>query len=110
MLNQLAETERKIEQQERQQAPVVCDQGKARPVKQVKPVALGTADSVEIKEPEWLVPGYIPRYGITTLGGEGGTGKTSIICNITAAITTGNYPFFMDGVDIPFKGEPGKVL
>lgn len=95
---------------EKQPLPVVCDQGKARPVKHSKPVELGTANLVEIKEPEWLVPGYIPRYGITTLGGEGGTGKTSIICNITAAITTGNYPFFMDGVDIPFKGEPGKVL
>lgn len=110
IIKQLAETERKIEQQERQQAAVVCDNGKARPVKHTEPVELGTAATVTIKEPEWLIPGYIPRYGITTLGGEGGTGKTSIICNITAAITTGNYPFFMDGVDIPFKGEPGKVL
>lgn len=102
--------QRELAELRRQQVPVVCDNGKARPVKHNEPVVLGTANLVEIKEPEWLVPGYIPRYGITTLGGEGGTGKTSIICNITAAITTGNYPFFMDGVDIPFKGEPGKVL
>lgn len=101
---------KEIAELRQQQAPVVCDNGKARPVKHSEPVILGTADSVKIKEPEWLIPGYIPRYGITTLGGEGGTGKTSIICNITAAITTGSYPFFMDGIDIPFKGEPGKVL
>lgn len=104
------QVERELAALRQQQTPVVCDNGKARPVKHTEPVVLGIADSVEIKEPEWLIPGYIPRYGITTLGGEGGTGKTSIICNITAAITTGKYPFFMDGVNIPFKGKPGKVL
>ena len=86
---------------------MVLDHGKTRKVK--RPVALSCAEDVEEKEPEWLIPGYVPRYGITTLGGEGGTGKTSIICNIAAAVTTGKFPFML-GKDFPFTGEPEKVL
>lgn len=86
---------------------MVLDHGKIRRVK--RPVALSCAEDVEEKEPEWLIPGYVPRYGITTLGGEGGTGKTSIICNIAAAVTTGKFPFML-GKDFPFAGEPEKVL
>ncbi|MDE8699286.1 AAA family ATPase [[Ruminococcus] lactaris] len=63
-----------------------------------------------MKTPEWLIPGYVPRYGITTLAGEGGTGKTSIICNIAAAVTTGRHPFLLDGKKIPFNGKPETVL
>lgn len=35
---------------------------------------LDKAAAVEVKEPEWLIPGYIPKYGITTIAGEGGVG------------------------------------
>lgn len=111
--NGLTEEERQraidiIAEAENRKHSVVCDRGKTRTVKAL-PV-LNSAVSVTIKEPEWLIPGYVPRYGITTLGGEGGTGKTSIICNIAASITTGRYPFLLDGMQIPFSGEPEKVL
>lgn len=111
--NGLTEEERQraidiIAEAENRKHPVVCDRGKTRTVK--APPVLNSAVSVTIKEPEWLIPGYVPRYGITTLGGEGGTGKTSIICNIAASITTGRYPFLLDGMQIPFSGEPEKVL
>lgn len=86
----------------------VCDGGRAR--------AIGNADfhlekaaEVEIKEPEWLIPGYIPKYGITTIAGDGGVGKTSIWCAIVASITTGN-PAFLLGNDFPFKGTPENVV
>lgn len=111
--NGLTEEERQraidiIAEAENRKHSVVCDRGKARSVK--APPILNSAIGVTIKEPEWLIPGYVPRYGITTLGGEGGTGKTSIICNIAASITTGRYPFLLDGMQIPFSGEPEKVL
>lgn len=111
--NGLTEEERQraidiIAEAENRKHSVVCDRGKTRTVK--APPVLNSAVSVAIKEPEWLIPGYVPRYGITTLGGEGGTGKTSIICNIAASITTGRYPFLLDGMQIPFSGEPEKVL
>ena len=102
---------RALEEEERAiKYPTATDNGKTRPIKSVPPPKLSAASRVVIAEPEWLVPGYIPRYGVTTLGGEGGTGKTSIICNIAAATTTGKQPFFMNGKGIPFQAEPEKVL
>lgn len=111
--DEIAEIDRQIaalEEEERASGQrATCDHGKARKVKK-KPLKLSSASDVTIAEPEWLIPGYVPRYGITTLGGEGGTGKTSIICNIAAAVTTGRHPFMLDGIQIPFQGDPEKVL
>ena len=89
---------------------MVLDNGRLRPVKQQNAdFHLDKAADVEIKEPEWLIPGYIPKYGITTIAGEGGVGKTSIWCAIVASITTGK-PSFLLGNDFPFKGEPENVV
>ena len=65
---------------------------------------------MEIKEPESLIPGYIPKYGITTIAGEGGVGKTSLWCSIVASITTGNQHFLVSGQNIPFQNKPGNVV
>ena len=67
------------------------------------------ARDVIIKEPEWLIPGYIPKYGITTIAGEGGVGKTSIWCSLVASITTGKQSFLLGG-QIPFNNDPEDVL
>ena len=85
----------------------VCDKGKSRPVKKVD-FHLEKAEGVEILEPEWLVPGYIPKYGITTIAGEGGVGKTSIWCSLVSSITTGKNAFLTGGT-IPFESGPGTV-
>ncbi len=37
----------------------------------------------------WLVDGWIPEGQITLLAADGGTGKTSLWCNIVAAISSG---------------------
>ena len=76
-----------------------------------KPLTFGIdkASDVIIKEPEWLIPGYIPKYGITTIAGEGGVGKTSIWCSLVASITTGKQSFLLGGL-IPFDNDPEDVL
>lgn len=111
--DEIAEIDRQIaalEEEERAaDQRAALDRGKSRTVKK-EPLKLSSASDIVIAEPKWLIPGYVPRYGITTLGGEGGTGKTSIICNIVAAITTGKHPFMLDGMQIPFQGEPERVL
>lgn len=111
--DEIAEIDRQIaalEEEERaSEQGAVFDRGKFRKVKK-EPLKLSSAADIVIAEPKWLIPGYVPRYGITTLGGEGGTGKTSIICNIVAAVTTGKHPFMLDGIQIPFQGEPERVL
>ena len=86
---------------------VVFDGGKPRQVKRAPRIE--KASSVIIKEPEWLVPGYIPKYGITTIAGEGGVGKTSIWCSLVASITTGKNSFLL-GDRIPFDSDPENVL
>lgn len=88
--------------------PTALDKGKTRPVK--APLVLSAASNVEIKEPEWLIPGYIPRYGITTLAADGGTGKSFVLCDLAAAVTTGRWPFFFQGYDFLEGMKPEKVL
>lgn len=87
----------------------VVDNGKTRTIKK-SDFHLEKAADVEIREPEWLVPGYIPRYGITTIAGEGGVGKTSLWCSIIASITTGKPCFMLEGQDIPFDSKPETVV
>jgi hypothetical protein len=34
--------------------------------------------NIQEKSPEWLIVDYIPKYQITVMAGEGGSGKTSV--------------------------------
>lgn len=106
---EIAAVEAEIKALEAEESRATCAGGKSRPIKKAD-FHLDKAEKVEIKEPEWLIPGYIPKYGITTIAGEGGVGKTSIWCAIVACLTTGEQPFFMSGVEIPFKNEPQDVV
>lgn len=99
--------EREIEALEAEAGGAVYDKGKPRQVK--KAPKIEKASNVIIKEPEWVVPGYIPKYGITTIAGEGGVGKTSIWCSLVASITTGKQSF-LSGNQLPFGGDPQNVL
>jgi len=67
-----------------------------------------TLDNVREEKPDWLIPGYIPRYQITTLAGDGGCGKTTVWCNIAAAVSSGR-PSFMEHGDTSER-EPGTVM
>lgn len=99
-----------IEKRDHKQTGSVLDGDRFRPVKlQSTDFHLEKAADVEIKDPEWLIPGYIPKYGITTIAGDGGVGKTSIWCAIVASITTGK-PSFLLGNAFPFDSEPENVV
>lgn len=47
-----------------------CDKGKVRQQKN-NSLEMVTMDSAQEKEPDWLITGYIPRYQITSLAGDG---------------------------------------
>lgn len=71
--------------------------------------AMNNADE---KEPEWLIQDYIPRYQISSLAGDGGSGKTTVWCAIAAAISSGKVPFVLEGY-VPFDYkliDPGLVM
>ena len=58
-----------------------------------------TMNYVEEQTAEWLIPGYIPRYQITALVGDGGVGKTTVWCSLAAAVSSGRRSLFED--DLP---------
>lgn len=45
--------------------------------------------NIEEQEATWLVEGWIPEGQITLLAADGGIGKTTLWCNIVAAISSG---------------------
>lgn len=58
------------------------------------------------EEPSWLVESWIPEGQITLLAADGGTGKTTLWCNLVAALSSGR-PCLLDSPDV--KREPLKV-
>jgi len=74
-------------------------------------IKLASVEGTEETEPEWLIPGYMPKGQITVLVGDGGSGKTSLWCEIVAALTSGRQSVFDKANGIPWKaGNKGKVI
>ena len=68
-------------------------------------------NSIEEEEAEWLIPGRIPAKTITTIGGDGGSGKTTLWSDLAACISSGKKPLLAG--DIPnayWEEEPARVL
>ena len=88
----------------------VPDKGKSRAQKNTSP-AMVKITEVEEKEPDWLICGYMPRYQITSLAGDGGSGKTTVWCALAAAVSAGKKTFLEnfipEGID---RKEPQKVI
>ena len=61
------------------------------------PVRLTSLDDIEERRAEWLIKGYLPKNQITILAGDGGSGKTSIWCNIAAAVSSGRPSILEEG-------------
>lgn len=66
--------------------------------------------SVEEKEAEWLVAGYIPKGQITVLAGDGGSGKTTAWCGLAAAVSNGKLAFFEPVPEGLGTCKPQRVL
>ena len=75
-----------------------------------KPLAVDLLNLANVPEetPDWLIPGYMPRYQITSLAGDGGSGKTTVWCSIAAAVSTGRPCFIEQGSQE--QREPGLVM
>ena len=83
----------------------------AAPVRLKESLPVLSAAAIEEKTTEWLFPGFIPRYQITVIAGDGGSGKTSIECNIAAAVTTGKQSLFTHDIPEHFiSSDPENVL
>ncbi|WDU48752.1 AAA family ATPase [Taylorella equigenitalis] len=63
-----------------------------------------TWDLISPTRAEWLIENLIPLGEITIIAGDGGVGKSTLACYITAMITTGNA--FYDCVPV----KQGEVL
>lgn len=61
----------------------------------VQSVEMTSVDNAIEKDAEWLVPEYIPRFQVTIIAGEGGSGKTTVWCALAAAISSGKKPFML---------------
>lgn len=88
----------------------VYDKGKFRPVKK-HGIEMATMDKAEEKTPDWLITDYVPRYQITSLAGDGGSGKTTVWCAIASAVSSGKKSFLENFLPVDWGGgEPKKVM
>ena len=51
---------------------------------EIKPLS-----AFEIKQAEWVIEGLLPKGHITILAADGGSGKTTLWCNVIAALSAG---------------------
>lgn len=66
-----------------------------------------TLDAFQEEEASWLVPGWIPEGQITLMAADGGVGKTTIWCNVIAALSNGTNCL----LDPPgYTRSPAKVV
>lgn len=63
-------------------------------------------DSFTEEDATWLIPGWIPEGQITLMAADGGIGKTTLWCNMIAAISSGQR-CILDPPD--FRRQPRKV-
>jgi RecA-family ATPase len=58
------------------------------------------------QEAQWLIPGYLPQGQITLLASDGGIGKTTLWCDLVAALSSGKKTI-LDKEDL--QREPMRV-
>lgn len=74
-------------------------------------VKVKTLQDVEVKKVDWLVEGFLPRNQLITIGGDGGSAKTTTWTAILAALSSGRpTPFEELQAQHDFIDEPKKVM
>ena len=71
---------------------------------------LVSLNDIAEKEAEWLIPERIPAGQITILAGNGGSGKTSLWCELAAAISSGRQSILDQTPPEFHKEKPERVL
>lgn len=72
-------------------------------------ITLRSLDSFEEKRAEFLIPQRVPKGQITILGGEGGSGKSLVVADMVAAISSGRKCLLSE--DVPFEvTEENRVV
>lgn len=66
------------------------------------PIIVRSLDTFEEREPEWLIPDYIPLGCVTLLVGDGGVGKGMLWTNLVASITSGKDSVFDEAIGNPY--------
>ena len=72
--------------------------------------AFVSLDSVEEREVEWLIQGYIPKSSIVILAADGGVGKTFTWCHILAKRTRGDPTVFEHDLFPEYIAPEGNVV
>ena len=109
---EIAEIDRKLEELRagNRKCPTTFDRGEFRQIKKLS-LEMVSMKEAEEKDAEWLVTGYVPLYQITSLAGDGGSGKTTVWCSLAADISSGKRTilekFLPDGFG---GGVPQKVM
>lgn len=57
------------------------------------------ASTMHRKPKRWLIPPYVPFGTLTCIVGDGGTCKTTLWCNIVAALSNNQIPNLFDGLE-----------
>ncbi len=81
-------------------------------------IYIKTAAELDDSPVEWLIPGWIPKRGITLLCADGGTGKTFVWISLLASLSKGESTFLRYDPEIKeeqivmcFSGEdPENIL
>lgn len=72
--------------------------------------AFTSLETVEEREVEWLIHGYIPKSSIVILASDGGVGKTFTWCHILAKRTRGEPTVFENDIFPEYIAPPGEVV
>lgn len=87
----------------------VYDNGKFRQQKNHN-LEMVTMDSAQEKSPDWLITDYMPRYQITSLAGDGGSGKTTVWCALAAAVSSGKKSFLENFLPNDWGGGDPQIV
>jgi hypothetical protein len=68
-----------------------------------------TLDKFKERNADWVIPNWLPAKEITIIAADGGTGKTTLWCNLLAALSSGR-PTFLDPAGTQREPMPVMLL